>query len=212
MWEKNINLRDYLNKTVRILELILHGVYGIHFNWASAWDSQQCGMYAQSDQSLCLSLEYFMIVKLLTEYHLECLSLKGDCRGLSDSHLSKCQIVGNLMHWLNFVVQVLTKLTKAQHPHLSYFFKHFRPDLKYKCSNDNNNNPNNTPTANKMKALIKFNIPILFCDLSRFSFLAWQAPDCQNDWSLSISPLYWRSKRISSISSFKGEFRLRPTP
>ena len=25
--------------------------------------------YAQSDQSLCLSLEYFMIVKLLTEHH-----------------------------------------------------------------------------------------------------------------------------------------------
>ena len=30
----------------------------------------------QSDQSLCLSLEYFMIVKLLTEQHLEFLSLK----------------------------------------------------------------------------------------------------------------------------------------
>ena len=26
-----------------------------------------------------------MIVKLLTEYHLECLSLKGGCRGLSES-------------------------------------------------------------------------------------------------------------------------------
>ena len=32
--------------------------------------------YVQSDQSLCLSLEYFMIVKLLTELHLEFLSLK----------------------------------------------------------------------------------------------------------------------------------------
>ena len=31
--------------------------------------------YAQSDQSLCLSLEYFMNVKLLTEHHLEFLSL-----------------------------------------------------------------------------------------------------------------------------------------
>ena len=36
-----------------------------------------------------------MIVKLLTEHHLEFLSLKGGCRGLS-----KCQIVGNLMSWL----------------------------------------------------------------------------------------------------------------
>ena len=26
-----------------------------------------------------------MIVKLLTEHHLECLSLKGGCRGLSES-------------------------------------------------------------------------------------------------------------------------------
>ena len=38
--------------------------------------------YAQYDQSLCLSLEYSMTVKLLTEHHLEFLSLKG---GLTDS-------------------------------------------------------------------------------------------------------------------------------
>ena len=40
---------------------------------------------AQSDQSLCLSLEYCMTVKLLTEQHLEFLSLKGGCTGLSVS-------------------------------------------------------------------------------------------------------------------------------
>ena len=45
--------------------------------------------YAQSDQSLCLSLEYSMIVKLLTEHHLEFLSLKGGCRGSSESTLVK---------------------------------------------------------------------------------------------------------------------------
>ena len=33
--------------------------------------------YAQSDQRLCLSLEYSMTVKLLTEHHLEFLSFKG---------------------------------------------------------------------------------------------------------------------------------------
>ena len=33
--------------------------------------------YAQSDQSLCLSLEYSMTVKRLTEHHLEFLGLKG---------------------------------------------------------------------------------------------------------------------------------------
>ena len=41
--------------------------------------------YAQSDQSLCLSLEYSMSVKLLTEHHLELLSLKGGCTGSSES-------------------------------------------------------------------------------------------------------------------------------
>ena len=39
--------------------------------------------HAQSDQSLCLSLEYSMIVKLLAENHLEFLSLKGGCSGSS---------------------------------------------------------------------------------------------------------------------------------
>ena len=41
--------------------------------------------YAQSDQSLCLSLEFSMSVKLLTEYNLESLSLKGGCTGTSES-------------------------------------------------------------------------------------------------------------------------------
>ena len=43
-----------------------------------------------------------MIAKLLTEHHLEFLSLKGGCRGCPSLHLSKCQIVGNLMPRLNF--------------------------------------------------------------------------------------------------------------
>ena len=42
-----------------------------------------------SDQSLCWSFEYSMIVKLLTEHHLEFLSLKGGCRGSSESTLVK---------------------------------------------------------------------------------------------------------------------------
>ena len=45
--------------------------------------------YAQSDQSLYLSLEYSMTVKLQTEHHLEFLSLKGDCTGSSESTLVK---------------------------------------------------------------------------------------------------------------------------
>ena len=44
---------------------------------------------AQSDQSLCLSLEYSMAVKLLTVHHLEFQSLKGGCIGSSESTLVK---------------------------------------------------------------------------------------------------------------------------
>ena len=43
----------------------------------------------QSDQSLCRSLEYFMIIKLLTEQHLEFLSLKGGCTCSTKSTLVK---------------------------------------------------------------------------------------------------------------------------
>ena len=44
---------------------------------------------AQSDQSLCLSLEYSMTVELLTEHCLEFLSLTGGCTGSSESTLVK---------------------------------------------------------------------------------------------------------------------------
>ena len=45
--------------------------------------------YAQSDQSLYLSLDYSMSVQLLTEHHLGFLRLKGGCTGLSESTLVK---------------------------------------------------------------------------------------------------------------------------
>ena len=45
--------------------------------------------YVQSDQSLCLSLEYSINVKLLSEQHLEFLGLKGGCTGSSESTLVK---------------------------------------------------------------------------------------------------------------------------
>ena len=38
-----------------------------------------------------------MSIKLLTEHHLEFLSLKEAAEAHSSLHLSKCQIVGNLM-------------------------------------------------------------------------------------------------------------------
>ena len=45
--------------------------------------------YVQSDLSLCLSLEYSMSVKLLTEQHLEFLSLNGGCADSSEYTLVK---------------------------------------------------------------------------------------------------------------------------
>ena len=45
--------------------------------------------YAQPDQSLCWSLEYSRIVKLLTEHHLRFLSLKEGCTGSSESTFVK---------------------------------------------------------------------------------------------------------------------------
>ena len=45
--------------------------------------------YAQSGQRLCLSLEYSMSVKLLTEQHSEILSVKGGHTGSSESTLVK---------------------------------------------------------------------------------------------------------------------------
>ena len=73
-------------------------------NLAVTWDFQQCGMceqqrlrpacaYAQSVQILCLSFEYSMNLKLLTEKHLDFLSLIGSCTGSSEYALVK------MPHW-----------------------------------------------------------------------------------------------------------------
>ena len=43
------------------------------------------------------------MIKLLEEHHLEFLSLTGGCTGLSESTMSKCHIVRNLMPRLNYV-------------------------------------------------------------------------------------------------------------
>ena len=92
--------------------LIEHHLEILSLKWlprlvlATTWDFQQWGMcvqqslrsacaYRQSDQSFCLSLEYYMTVKLLTEHHLETLSLKMTAQARLSLHLSKCHIVGN---------------------------------------------------------------------------------------------------------------------
>ena len=65
---------------------------------------------AQSVQSLCVSLEYSMNVKLLTEHHLEFLRLKGGCTGSSESthdkmpHCWKSHVTAHIIS-LKFEVQ-----------------------------------------------------------------------------------------------------------
>ena len=85
-------------------------------------DFQQCGMcdrqslrsacaYAQSDQSLCWSLEYSMALRLLTELCLRFLSLKGGCTGSSESTLVKIPLC-----WKSHVAaQILCFQRKAGH-------------------------------------------------------------------------------------------------
>ena len=110
----------------------------------SAPSVQQCGMcnqqslrsacaYAQSDQSLCLSLEYSMTVKLPTEHQLEFLSLTGGCTGSSESTLVKMPhcwkshvtaqfIFSNLGRWLpqSYLRQIISNLLSS-----------FRDDLMF---------------------------------------------------------------------------------
>ena len=45
--------------------------------------------YAQTDQSLCWTLSYYITIKLLTEHNSEFLTLKGRCTGSSESTLVK---------------------------------------------------------------------------------------------------------------------------
>ena len=57
-------------------------------------------VYAQSDQSPCLPLDYSMGVKVLIEHLLEVLSLKEVAHARLSLFMSKCHIVGNHMSQL----------------------------------------------------------------------------------------------------------------
>ena len=70
--------------------------------------------YMQSDQSLCLSLEYPMRVKLLTEHHLRFLSLKGGCTGWSESTPVKMPHCWKLRVTAHFVTNMLSSWARTQ--------------------------------------------------------------------------------------------------
>ena len=79
--------------------------------------------YSQTDQSLCLLLEYSITVKLLTENHLKFLSLTGDWTGSPESTPAKCHIVENHMsrlkyacmqsRWVAFNITLFYKLSSV---------------------------------------------------------------------------------------------------
>ena len=59
--------------------------------------------------SLCSPLEYSMSVKLLTEHHLEFLSLNGSCTGPSEStlvkmpHCWKSHVTAHMLFYFNYL-------------------------------------------------------------------------------------------------------------
>ena len=79
--------------------------------------------YAQSDQILCLSLAYSISVTLLTEQHLEFLSLKGGCTGLYESTLVK------MPHWWKSHVMA--------HLYIKLHEKSYGADKIISCQTDN---------------------------------------------------------------------------
>ena len=106
------------------LQLLQSIQYKLNFDVCFvAWDFQQCGIYmcdqqslrsasayAHSDQSLCLSLECSMSVKLLTEHLLKGLRSKGGCTGSSQSTLVKMSncLKSHAMAHISFFLLIAT--------------------------------------------------------------------------------------------------------
>ena len=74
----------------------------------------QISLHAQSEQSLCLLLEYFMMVKLLTVHNMEFPSLKGVCTGLSESTLVK------MPHFRKFHATAHIFILRTTYPTLNF--------------------------------------------------------------------------------------------
>ena len=89
--------------------------------------------YAQSDQSLCKSLEYSMTVRLLNEQHLEFLRLKGGCTGVYEStlvkitNLWKSHVTAHICYW-DMMATSLTRICTNDTYYLTFIlFVHFAP-------------------------------------------------------------------------------------
>ena len=74
---------------------------------ATSKGSDQPVAYAQSHPSVCLSLEYYMTVKLLIEQYLNFKAKKEATQARLSLHLSKCHIVGNHISRLKIILRAI---------------------------------------------------------------------------------------------------------
>ena len=141
--------------------------------WATVWDFQQCGMcdqqslrsawaYAQSDHSLFWSLKYSMTVKLLTEQHLELLSLIEGCTGSYESTLAKmphCWKSHAAVHitsinhkWTTYLVTLWNDATNK----ITYIWASLRENLSlgYPTKQDSNQ----TPQLQRLARILQFHM------------------------------------------------------
>ena len=87
----NVELRDThivskYNPKFKVLQDLIEPRHEISNNVVCATSkASDQPAHTRSDQSLCLSLKYSMVAKLLSEHHLELLSVKGGCTGSSES-------------------------------------------------------------------------------------------------------------------------------
>ena len=95
--------------------------------------------YAQSDQSLCKSLDYVLSIKLLTEHHLEFLSLTGGCKGSSEStlvkmpHCWKSHVAAHIKEKIALLLKAVTlsKLILSTEFLNAYFYYFYIVKVKY---------------------------------------------------------------------------------
>ena len=79
--------------------------------------------------SLCLSLEYPMSDKLLTEHHLRFLSLKGGCTGWSDSTPVKMPHCWKSRVTAHFVTNMLSSWARTQVSDRYFLRPGYRPNI-----------------------------------------------------------------------------------
>ena len=102
--------------------------------------------FAQSDQSLCLSLEYSLTVNLLTDHHLGFVSLTGGCTGSSESthvktpHCWRSHVTAHISTAsLTVVAKYTTVIFGVVKLHcylISYIYVNFISLKKYMMSNE----------------------------------------------------------------------------